>query len=1606
MGTRSMKLKLFTVSAVLLFIIPMITPTFGASQIESRASYYEIPILSRVQDAYTSGVGIQLEFTRTYSQDSQNTPYLGPLGRGWTHSYNLFLQEYSDGNVAFFGQGSFARHFQPKVNGAYLSSTGDYGVLTHGSDGSFQLIEKSGFLYKFSPSLTLNYAQDPNGNRVSCSYDQSNRLSSLKHSDGDSYRLEYNSFNRISKLIDNAGREIRYDYSSDGFYLAKVTDESNRVTSYNYIVGQSDSSNHRLSSITFPDGTHTFYTYNANGRLSSLSGAGGFGKQTFSYDKDGVTSITDAAGGITKFKVNTFGRPIEITSPDGGKTRYEYDSVFNPVKITDPLGQVFTYNYDALGNLISTIDPLNNGANMGYDPQSNKITWIRDSLGKTTSFSYNSQGKLLSISYPDGSIESNTYNRNNLLTGSLTADGKATSYMYGTRGELTALKNPLGYETKFAFTPAGDISSITDALGRITAYQHDISGNLIKTTFPDGTIEGYKYDTAGRLVDFTDRAGQSRSFSYDSNGFLQSEMYSSGKTLQLSYDKLGILSSVTQSGATNRLEAAYEHDMSNRLTLVKLPGITSSKSYDVSYEYDTIGNRKLMSYPDGYSLKYEYDTSNRLTKISDTNNALIASYTYDAAGRQTAKTLGNGIYTTYSFDDLNRLTKLSTYDPVGKIQSQFDYTRNSAGLLTSVKTLDGLTTYAYDDAYQLTSVKYPNSEVKYDFDAVGNRLSVETNLAITPYISNKLNQYIEVGKTHFEYDLNGNLKTQTLNGNKISYEWNENNQLIKITSNGIQTSYDYDYGGHLLSKIANGIERRYVWAGASLIAEMDSSGKLLTRYVYGSNINDVIKVSSNDVNSWPQLDEFGSIIGYTKDDGTLAGKLSYDVYGDIQSGNINKLQQRFEGMLWDPDSNLYFSQSRWYDASLGRFYSKEISPVSITHEYAYAENSPTNLLASLDLGTNAPGKITTDWDLMGSFYTTWAEHTSELMPNILKSRIAETFECWDYQTGYDLEGISDAFKTCNKVFTVLSYLGVAKSAYEFGQTWGAFRNGKANFGDVTHDFALMIGDAISVDKKLFWVSTALKAWDFGTYSLGLKIAPYWQAADDFFFSMRRKMFSSQQPFIQPIDSTIPTTKVNMRDFLELQLDKELYSALGPSSSVAPGPTFKPMPPPPSPPPPPPLNPSSGLGGVNFTAISLNYISVSTNSFNYVIKAQKTGDLTQNILLLNGTELSFASFLTGLALPESKFWVNLNPWEPDRIIEEDLGTTDVGRIMLEADLAMKRSFSSYENPGNGEMGVQFWDLLEQKKVELMNGIMQKHPSEIRDVDDVQFSPVTRHWIVPDRVEAYENDYEIKIISATLNINSEPVSEQSTYTLRDSLTVSDSAKQDLQAVAKEYGRYVKELQEQMILPLVVQDVNQGQNYSELRQIYISLALAQWYKSKGNSQPIFSDFVDSGNLQDLKSKTQWNAIDVYNEYKKSFEEGDYRYWKNSTYQQGDATVIESILYIGGGVDFSNIETTNLGSVPADLKELVSEAEYFSYAKDNAAYYFGDELLFSEDSNLVPDQPKIPESTNNPSDNYAVIVVVGAVLAVAALVILYGYSSIKKRGGESIDFDDLSYS
>lgn len=923
------------------------------SSISLSARVLEIPYLVQVQDAYAPARGIPLDFVRTFSHDSAHVPYLGPFGRGWTHTFNAFLEEFTDGLIAFFGSDGFNRWFVSNGDGTYTASPGDYGTLIRNAGDTFQLREKDGLIYRFRSDLRLDYIQAPDGNRASCTYNGGNQLVEIRHSNSSSIRLEYNAHGRISKVIDHVGQVTTYEYSPDGIHLLKVTDPAGYATSYTYSLGQGEAIDHRLTSIAYPDDTHVFYTYDSEGRLTSIERDGGVGHIGFSYDADGATYITDAAGATTVVQVNERGQPIEVTNPEGAVSQFDYNSNHNLTRVIDPLNHVWTFGYDERGNVVQVADPLGDRVNIGYEPNFSKIAWMEDSLGRITTFAYNQQGNPTVITYPDGSTQRYTYDENSLLKSTRDGTGKTTLYSFDNQGQMTSLQNALGHVTQFSYDATGDLQSVADAKGHIICYERDIFGQLTRRTYADGSYEEYEYDEAGKLTGFTNRRGDKISYLYDTNGCLEWKVYPDRKKLKFNYDERGILSSVeVVSGETTTLDTYYEYDLLKCLTLVKVPGKVAPESYDVSFAYDASDNRRFMAYPDGYALSYEYDAANRLIRISDASDNTIVDYEYNAAGRRTVRTLGNGAYTTYDYDDMDRLTRLVNYMPDGTVQSQFEYTYNAAGMRMSMTTLEGVHTYTYDDSYQLTRVEYPDGRtVNYTFDEVGNRISVTDDDMVTNYTTNELDQYMSVGSETFEYDANGNLKTRTLGSNLTSYGWNEENRLVTVDRNGVHIDYSYDYQGRLITKKVDGQETRYIWDGLDLIAEMDSAGRVVKRYIYGATIDEVIVVTADGTHYWAQQDGLGSVVGTTSDSGVVTVTSSYDVYGQMRNGEPGPVPQRLAGMWWDKDAGLYYVRARWYEPGVGRFMTPD--PIGIAgglNLYKYAFNNPVKYVDLLGIG--------------------------------------------------------------------------------------------------------------------------------------------------------------------------------------------------------------------------------------------------------------------------------------------------------------------------------------------------------------------------------------------------------------------------------------------------------------------------------------------------------------------------------------------------------------------------------------------------------------------------------------------------------------------------------
>jgi hypothetical protein len=216
--------------------------------------------------------------------------------------------------------------------------------------------------------------------------------------------------------------------------------------------------------------------------------------------------------------------------------------------------------------------------------------------------------------------------------------------------------------------------------------------------------------------------------------------------------------------------------------------------------------------------------------------------------------------------------------------------------------------------------------------------------------------------------------------------------------------------------------------------------------------------------------------------------------------------------------------------------------------------------------------------------------------------------------------------------------------------------------------------------------------------------------------------------------------------------------------------------------------SKDLGGIDFSSIQLNYISLPSDqnekTFSYVLKAKKAEEGDKIIDIEDAAELSLSAFFIGLTLPDSKFWVNLDPFEPDVITDDDLRNTDVGRIMLEADLQMKKDLCKYTNPCESEIGEEYWALVDKKSEELIEECMRKHPNEIEDADNVLFEIAWRLWIVPDKTDAYLTDGEVYIVDITLNVKSEQLYEDSIYQIvNQNLSLSDECKEDLSEASKE-------------------------------------------------------------------------------------------------------------------------------------------------------------------------------------------------------------------------------
>jgi hypothetical protein len=309
---------------------------------------------------------------------------------------------------------------------------------------------------------------------------------------------------------------------------------------------------------------------------------------------------------------------------------------------------------------------------------------------------------------------------------------------------------------------------------------------------------------------------------------------------------------------------------------------------------------------------------------------------------------------------------------------------------------------------------------------------------------------------------------------------------------------------------------------------------------------------------------------------------------------------------------------------------------------------------------------------------------------------------------------------------------------------------------------------------------------------------------------------------------------------------------------------------------------------------LRYLSVNqSNPFNYFNFLLDKGDSLAVKDTLNSEAKKLINyFFLGITLPSNSFWVNLNPDEPDRITSSELARTDLGRILLEEDLQLKKDAARYLHPHNPK-GREFWQAL--------------YSAIGKDkLKKAKINTSNRVWIVPDEATVLETEDGALVLSAKLKVLLESEyfqaksQEQGIEGRRGGLNLPYGSNNQLQLLSES-------LMKQIILPALTQDINTSPTYAPLRQAYHSLILAEWFKRKHKtSSSVYSLSINKGYTKGLESSVPWEKQQIWQDYLSSYNKGEYNIQ--------DTILGLKRMYWSGGMELSGIaEVLNIVSSSA---------------------------------------------------------------------------------------------
>ena len=732
---------------------------------KASASLSPRPVLAESVDAFSPAPGLPLTFVRLAPSPLAQRFRLGSLGRGWVNLYDTSLRVDADGSVVIREPWGQERVFFPKSGGAFSSTADEHATLVKTAQG-YTLRETDGFVLSFG-TVRLTSLEDTNGNRLTLVYTGS-LLTSVVHSNGDKLVIDHTANGRISRVTDPSGRQTLYHYDSSGEHLTSVEEAGGRTTTYEYHPADGSSSAHALSTLTYPGGTHRYFTYDRLGRLSSESRDGGAERLTYAYDAQGTVTVTNATGGTLTLSLGHRGQSLDLQTSTGEQLSFSYDETGNPTHISNANGEGAALAYDGQGNPLGVRDAASSVTRLTYSGSLNRLASLLDPRGNSTAFAYDAHGNLGNITYPDGSREGFTVDAAGQLTSSTNRRGQTITYERNSRGQLVRKRYPNGSAVQYGYDGRGNLHAVTDSSGTID-LEYDGRDFLTRIAYPDGHSFTFEHDDSGRRTKRTDETGFSLSYEYDAAGRLERLQDTSNQLLIVyTYDAASRLSREDRGNST---ATTYDYDSAGQVLHLVHYGPDGKVQSRFDYTYDALGNRTSMTTLEGKTT-YDYDALEQLVGVTypdgDTD-----TYEYDRSGNRITVTK-RGVTEAYQTNTDNQ------YTLAGSTSLAYD----ADGNLVSHRNSLGMTTYDYDDENHIVRVLAPGGTWEYVYDALGNRVKVTHDGEITRF------SYDPIGLVDVsaEYNFTGNLKARYIYGLGLVARADANNGAIYY--------YGFDYLGN------------------------------------------------------------------------------------------------------------------------------------------------------------------------------------------------------------------------------------------------------------------------------------------------------------------------------------------------------------------------------------------------------------------------------------------------------------------------------------------------------------------------------------------------------------------------------------------------------------------------------------------------------------------------------------------------------------------------------------------------------------------------------------------------------------------------------------------